>query len=82
MNTKKSSKTPAPQQHDEQPRPGVGRPRQYASAAERQRAYRARLKEAGKRVITRVVRDVRDDARPLASDVIDLSEVRTWPGRG
>jgi hypothetical protein len=54
---------------------GRGRPRQYASAAEKQRAYRERLKAEGKRVITRVVRDVRDD-QPLQSDIIDLSETR------
>lgn len=81
MSAKKDSKTPAQQLHDEQPRKPVGRPRQYATAAERQRAYRARLRESGMRVITRVVRDVRDDAQPLRSELIDLSEVRTWPGR-
>jgi hypothetical protein len=55
---------------------GVGRPKQYESAAERQKAYRQRLKEQGKRVVSRVVRDVRDEAKPLVSDVIDLSAVR------
>lgn len=60
---------------------GVGRPRQYASPAERQRAYRARLKEQGKRVVTRVVRDVRDGQKPLVSDVLDLSQVRGAKGR-
>ena len=55
---------------------GVGRPRQYESAAERQKAYRQRLKEQGKRVVSRVVRDVRDEAQPLVSDVLDLSSVR------
>lgn len=54
----------------------VGRPRKYANAAERQKAYRARLKAQGKRVVSRVVRDVRDTEKPLVSDVIDLSEVR------
>jgi len=54
---------------------GPGRPRQHESAAARQKAYRERLKAAGKRVITRVVRDTREGA-PLRSDVIDLSEVR------
>lgn len=54
-----------------------GRPRVYASAAERQRAYRARLKERGMREISRIVRDVREP-QPLHSDVIDLSEVRRW----
>lgn len=58
-----------------------GRPKQYATAAERQAAerqaaYRARLKERGLRVVSHVVRDVRDTEQPLHSDVIDLSEVR------
>jgi hypothetical protein len=53
----------------------VGRPAKYANAAERQKAYRARLKESGKRVINRVVRDVRKEAQ-LTSDIIDLSEVK------
>ena len=60
---------------------GVGRPRQYASPAERQRAYRQRLKEQGKRVVSRVVRDVRDEKKPLVSDVLDLSQVRGAKGR-
>ena len=59
----------------------VGRPRQYANAAERQRAYRQRLKEQGKRVVSRVVRDVRDVEKPLVSDVLDLSQVRGAKGR-
>jgi hypothetical protein len=54
---------------------GRGRPQQYASAAEKQRAYRERLKAEGKRVVARVVRDVRGD-QPLQSDIIDLSQVR------
>ena len=58
----------------------VGRPRQYASPAERQRAYRQRLKAEGKRVVSRVVRDVRDTSAPLVSDVLDLSEVRGAKG--
>ena len=58
----------------------VGRPRQYASAAERQRAYRQRLKAEGKRVVSRVTRDVRDTSAPLVSDVLDLSQVKG--GRG
>ena len=58
----------------------VGRPRQYADAAERQRAYRNRLKAEGKRVVSRVVRDVRDTSAPLVSDVLDLSQVKG--GRG
>jgi hypothetical protein len=50
-----------------------GRPRKYASAAERQRAYRQRLQARGFRVQARVVRA--DDA-PLRSGVIDLSACR------
>ena len=55
---------------------GVGRPKQYANSAERQKAYRRRVKAAGMRVVSRVVRDVRDEAKPLVSDVLDLSQVR------
>lgn len=57
-------------------RRGVGRPKKYESAAERQKAYRQRLKQQGKRVVSKVVRDVRDNTKPLISDVLDLSEVR------
>ena len=39
------------------------------------KAYRARLKAQGKRVITKVVADVRE-GQELRSDVIDLSEVK------
>lgn len=49
--------------------------KKYETNAERQAAYRARLKERGLCVVSHVVRDVRDD-KPLRSDVIDLSEVR------
>lgn len=59
------------------PRRVVGRPALYASQADRQRAYRQRLKERGMREVSRIVRDVRP-AQPLRSDVIDLSEVRRW----
>lgn len=55
---------------------GKGRPKQYATVAERQKAYRERMKAQGKRVVTRVVRDVRDQAAPLTSEIIDLSEVK------
>lgn len=55
----------------------VGRPRKYANQAERQRAYRQRMKERGVRVVTTVVKDVRNEAE-LKSDIIDLSEVRKW----
>lgn len=57
---------------------GKGRPRQHSSAAEKQKAYRERLKAEGKRVVTRVVLDVRDESKPLQSDLIDLSAVRKW----
>jgi len=57
---------------------GRGRPRQHSSAAEKQRAYRERLKAEGKRVVTRVVLDVRDESKPLQSDLIDLSAVKKW----
>lgn len=50
----------------------VGRPRQYETAAERQRAYRLRLKERGMRVVQVVIRDVRKEDAPLKSDVILL----------
>jgi len=53
------------------PKP-VGRPRQYATQAEKQRAYRERLKAQGKKQISRVVRDVASN-EPLKSDVIDLT---------
>lgn len=43
---------------DDLPNP-VGRPRQFLNNAERQKAYRARMKANGKRVITRIVADVR-----------------------
>lgn len=55
---------------------GRGRPRTHADQAARQKAYRQRLKAAGKRVLSVVVTDTRDESRPLTSDVIDLSEVR------
>ncbi len=59
---------------DDLPNP-VGRPRQFSSNAERQKAYRARLKANGKRVITRVVADV-SGTQELKSDIIDLTEVK------
>lgn len=58
----------------------AGRPRKYASAADRQKAYRERLKADGKRVVSRVTRDVRDTSAPLVSDVLDLSEVKGGKG--
>lgn len=54
----------------------VGRPAKYESAAERQKAYRERLKAKGMRLISKYVRDVRDTETPLVSNVIDLSAVR------
>jgi len=70
-----SEQNDTPTTAQEAPQRGPGRPRQYATPADRQKAYRERLKAQGKRVITRVVRDTRGEA-PLVSDVIDLSEVR------
>lgn len=55
---------------------GRGRPRTHADQAARQKAYRERLKEAGKRVLSVIVTDTRDESKPLTSDVIDLSEVK------
>lgn len=52
-----------------------GRPAKHGSAADKQKAYRERLKEKGLRVVARVVRDVRPE-KPLQSDVIDLSEAK------
>lgn len=59
-----------------EPKRGRGRPKKYETVAERQKAYRERLKAQGFRVVSRVVKDVRDESKPLTSDVIDLSEVR------
>lgn len=53
-----------------------GRPRKYADAAERQRAYRQRLRARGLREICRVVRDTRPSCM-LRSDIIDLTAVAT-----
>lgn len=69
--------TVTPDLYQEPEKRGRGRPAQYSSAAERQRAYRQRLKERGLREVKRIVRDVREP-QPLQSDVIDLSEVRRW----
>lgn len=55
---------------------GRGRPASHTDAAARQKAYRERLKAKGMRVVSRIVRDVRDDTKPLQSDIIDLSEVK------
>jgi len=55
----------------------VGRPAVYASAAERQKAYRERRKVAGFREVRRVVRDTRPGEQ-IKSDIIDLSAVSKW----
>lgn len=55
---------------------GRGRPKVHADQAAKQKAYRERMKAQGKRVISVTVTDTRDESKPLASDVIDLSEVR------
>lgn len=52
-----------------------GRPAKHGTQAEKQKAYRERLKEKGLRVVSKIVRDVRPE-KPLQSDVIDLSEVK------
>lgn len=61
---------------DEPEKRSRGRPRTHADQAARQKAYRQRLKEAGKRVLSVIVTDTRDESKPLTSDVIDLSEVK------
>ncbi|OIO75077.1 MAG: hypothetical protein AUJ57_00720 [Zetaproteobacteria bacterium CG1_02_53_45] len=55
----------------------AGRPRKFVDSAARQAAYRARLKNEGKRVVSRIVRDVRQEV-PLTSQIIDLSAVCRW----
>ena len=55
----------------------AGRPRKFVDSAARQAAYRARLKNEGKRVVSKIVKDVRHDV-PLKSQIIDLSAVRRW----
>ncbi|SPY08420.1 hypothetical protein [Oligella urethralis] len=56
----------------------VGRPRKYANQAERQRAYRQRLKDRGFKVVQRIVPDQGRKDEPLTSSVLDLSEVGRW----
>lgn len=56
----------------------VGRPRKYANQAERQRAYRERLKNRGFKVVQRIVPDHGRKDEPLTSSVLDLSEVGRW----
>lgn len=55
----------------------AGRPRKFVDSAARQAAYRARLKDNGKRVVARIVRDMRHKVL-LTSQIIDLSAVRRW----
>jgi len=74
--TKISSPTPCCS--DEASPARRGRPAKHASAADRQRAYRARQKEKGMREVKVWSRDVRSPEVPLCSDIIDLSEVRRW----
>jgi hypothetical protein len=52
---------------------GRGRPRKHKDNAAKQRAYRERLHECGKRQLSRIV-EVRK-RQQLESDVIDLSAV-------
>lgn len=54
-----------------------GRPRVYTTAAERQRAYRQRLRAQGLRVQARVVPALDGDG-PSQSSSIDLSACRHW----
>lgn len=54
-----------------------GRKRKYVNNAERQRAYRERLKTKGYRTVTTIIKDVREGSE-LTSDIIDLSEVKKW----
>ena len=53
-----------------------GRPRKYASAAERQAAYRERLKAAGVREVRRLVPTHPEPL--LRSSLIDLSALPPW----
>lgn len=55
----------------------AGRPRKYTDAAAKQAAYRARMKEQGKRVVSRVIKDVRSNEL-ARSTIIDLSACRLW----
>lgn len=68
----------APGSRPQQEKKKRGRPAKYSSNAERQKAYRERLKEQGRREIKRIVLDVRAEVQTLRSDVIDLTEVRRW----
>ena len=50
------------------PKRGRGRPRTYADAAEKQRAYRERVKAGGGRVVARVVRKIGDEDMEKSAD--------------
>lgn len=76
MKDQKDSKTPE-LSGVLQTKRGPGRPRVYASAAERQKAYRDRVKARGLRDVHRLVRDVREPL-PLQSDVIALDHIPEW----
>lgn len=58
------------------PPPKRGRPRKYASAAERQAAYRERLKAAGVREVRRLLPTHPEPL--LRSSLIDLSALPPW----
>jgi hypothetical protein len=58
------------------PPPKRGRPHKYASAAERQAAYRERLRAAGVKEVRRLVPTHHEPL--LRSSVIDLSALPPW----
>lgn len=78
MNDSTKIASPTPCRSDEASPARRGRPAKHASAAERQRAYRARQRKKGMREVKVWSRDVRSPGVPLRSDIIDLSEVRRW----
>lgn len=61
------SSTSASQEQTEPARRGKGRPAKHTSNAERQRAYRERLKAAGFREVRHLVRDISDETEPPKS---------------
>lgn len=64
-------------QSDTQPPPTKrGRPRKYGTAAERQAAYRERLRERGVREVRRLLPTHPEPL--LRSSVIDLSALPPW----
>lgn len=58
------------------PPPKRGRPRKYATAAERQAAYRERLRQQGVREVRRLLPTHPEPL--LRSSVIDLSALPPW----